>query len=80
MIHISVARAVLRLIAPAGGGEEGLANAIPAANRIQERPAVQDWRALDPTGTFRSHAALALAARVQQAFDPHHILNPGILG
>lgn len=80
MIHLSVARAVLRAIGRANGGEEGLATGVPAAHRIQERPAVPDWRALDPTGTFRSNAALALAARIQQAFDPQHILNPGILG
>ena len=80
MIHLSIARAVLRLIAPAAGRDDGFAIAVPAPNRIQERPAMHDWRGSDPTGTFRSTAAVALAARVHLAFDPHHILNPGILG
>lgn len=78
MAHVSVARAVIRVIAP--DAEDGIAIAIPAPNRIQERPPILDWRGLDPTGSFRSSAALGLATRVRQAFDPHHILNPGILG
>lgn len=80
MVHLSIARAVLRLIAPAAGRDDGFTIAVPAPTRIQERPAMHDWRGSDPTGTFRSTAALALAARVHQAFDPHRILNPGILG
>jgi FAD/FMN-containing dehydrogenase len=43
--------------------------------RIFERLPVALWPTLAPSPT-----ADPLSRRIKQSFDPHHLLNPGILG
>ena len=79
-VHASVMRSTARVIMPhVGGAIPADARAMLAAGgrdtRIFERLPNVEWEALAP-----SPVRHRLAAGVRAAFDPHRVLNPGILG
>ena len=79
LVHASVARGVVRLVLPAAD-DAALAAALgeraPAGvTRLAERLPAALWPRLAPTT-----ADDRLSRGVRRAFDPHHLLNPGILG
>jgi glycolate oxidase FAD binding subunit len=81
--HATVQRGIVRCILPVGGAEEeetarlrGIIGALQhLGTAVVERLPASLWASLVP-----SSAGDALSARVRGAFDPRHILNPGILG
>ena len=80
LVHASVARGVARVIVPPHRSDDALAAALGArapdgVARVFERLPVALWPRLAP-----SAAADRLSRRVRAAFDPPHLLNPGILG
>ena len=80
-------RGVLRLIVGAGGedGDRGISaigasqdlqkNGANASDVIFEKLPAEVWREVSP-----SVVSDDLSRGIKRAFDPHHILNPGILG
>ena len=79
IVHASVARGVVRLVVPAGD-DAALAIALgeraPAGvTRLAERLPAALWPRLAPTA-----ADDRLSRGVRRAFDPVHLLNPGVLG
>jgi FAD/FMN-containing dehydrogenase len=82
-VHATVARGVVRCVIPSlGAGEDEIARlrGIVTSLRIDatciaERLPASLWPALIPAA-----AADLLSVRVRSAFDPDHLLNPGILG
>ncbi|HMI45858.1 MAG TPA: hypothetical protein VK491_06805, partial [Gemmatimonadaceae bacterium] len=78
---------VLRLIVGAGGGDgDGGISAIGGSQDLQKNGAnasdvifeklpAEVWREVSP-----SVVSDDLSRGIKRAFDPHHILNPGILG
>jgi hypothetical protein len=85
LIHASLGRGVVRAIIPAAGAA-ALARVLRAAERtsgsrmfdgqrIAERLPAPLWSA-EPAPT----AGDRLSRRVRLAFDPWHVLNPGVLG
>jgi glycolate oxidase FAD binding subunit len=84
LIHASLARGVVRAIIPAGdlASDAGaLARVLGAGGRLFEGRRIAEqlpaplWSAERPAGGVDR-----LSRRVRLAFDPWHILNPGILG
>jgi glycolate oxidase FAD binding subunit len=78
MVHASVGRGVARCVippTPAGELEAALRDAAFDGTRIFERLPADLWPALAPT-PVGDH----LSRGVKRAYDPHHVLNPGILG
>ena len=80
LVHASLARGVVRLIVPVGPSEAALAAAVgtraaDGVHRVFERLPVALWPQL--TG---GAADDPLSRGVRRAFDPHLVLNPGILG
>jgi FAD/FMN-containing dehydrogenase len=84
LIHASLARGVVRAIIPAADPSSdagALARVLGAGGRsfegrrIAERLPAALWSAEPPAGGVDR-----LSRRVRLAFDPWHILNPGILG
>jgi FAD/FMN-containing dehydrogenase len=76
-MHASVGRGVVRCVVPAPLPFElgaGLAHRKSPATIVAERLPAALW------GTLQSGVRDRLALGVKRAFDPHHILNPGILG
>ena len=78
--HATVLRAVARVVLPNDDGTlpSGIADALGAITRevrIFERLPAALWPALAPTPV-----ADRLSLGVRNAFDPHRLLNPGILG
>ncbi|HEY0971444.1 MAG TPA: FAD-binding protein [Gemmatimonadales bacterium] len=78
LAHASVARGVVRMMLPTTSTET-LASALGAPpvgmSRILERLPAALWPRLAP-----SAVGDRLSPLVRRAFDPHHLLNPGILG
>lgn len=78
LAHSTVGRGVVRCILPRGGGNyDALRRALAACvgTRIFERLPARLWPTLAP-----SAIANRLSRGVNRAYDPHRILNPGILG
>ena len=83
LAHATVQRGIVRCILPVGGANEeetarlrGIVGALQhLGTAVVEHLPAPLWASLVP-----SAAADALSARVRGAFDPRHILNPGILG
>ena len=80
LAHASISRSVVRVILPhSDGGLPDVATAALRAEmrqtRIFERLPVSLWSTLAPTA-----ASDRLSRGVRAAFDPHRLLNPGILG
>jgi glycolate oxidase FAD binding subunit len=77
LVHASVGRGVARcVVPPAPPIELRSAFSEPAdGTRIFERLPAELWPALAPT-PVGDH----LSRGVKRAYDPHHLLNPGILG
>jgi glycolate oxidase FAD binding subunit len=71
-VHATPARGIVRTIVPNGGPMEMPALAA-AVKRIGERLTPDLWKYFPPQ-------ANDIAARIKRAFDPHNVLNPGILG
>ncbi len=78
VMHATPSSGVVRCILPAATPANELARVVaaaPAATVIYERlPAVM-WETFSP-----SVVSDRLSQRIMKAFDPHRILNPGILG
>ena len=60
--------------APIGIFDSGLGG-LTVAHAIFERLPADVWKEVSP-----SVVSDELSQRIKRAFDPHHILNPGILG
>lgn len=78
MLHATPALGVVRCILPSGTRQdfiERLTAAVPGTSIIYERLPAPLWPSLSP-----SVVADRLSQGVKRAFDPHEILNPGILG
>ena len=75
--HGSVGRGIARLVLPpAAAAAEALGRARAAAHAmVGERMPEATWRELAPSAVDD-----ALSRGVRRAFDPHFLLNPGILG
>jgi glycolate oxidase FAD binding subunit len=81
--HATLARGVMRCVIPSLGTEEdeiarlrGIVTSLRIdATCVAERLPASLWAALMPAA-----AADPLSVRVRSAFDPDHLLNPGILG
>jgi glycolate oxidase FAD binding subunit len=81
--HATLSRGVVRCVIPAAGGEDeelarlrGLITTLRVdATCIAERLPAPLWPALMPAA-----AADPLSVGVRKAFDPDHLLNPGIFG
>jgi glycolate oxidase FAD binding subunit len=78
--HASVMRSTARVIVPHVDGTIpadalALLPAVSRETRIFERLPAALWRTLAPSAVTHR-----LAHGVRAAFDPHHLLNPGILG
>ena len=86
LIHAALTRGVVRAVIPGAGAAslartlqadraaasgEGLAALVRIAERLPER--VWPTEASSPVSDDLSH-------RVRRAFDPAHVLNPGLLG
>jgi len=72
-----VGRGIVRVLLPDGEEAHAALPAMQAAAHafVAERMPASRWRALAPTAVND-----ALARGVRSAFDPHRLLNPGILG
>jgi glycolate oxidase FAD binding subunit len=78
LLQGSPSRGLARVVLPrAPGGYDALRAAFQRANgtRVFERLPARLWPVLAPTRT-----AQRLSAGIREAFDPKHIMNPGILG
>lgn len=78
LVHASIGRGIVRLILPDTGEDETrrtLMRCDAAGTRIYEKLPAPLWQVLAP-GAVGGR----LARRVRDAFDPHRLLNPGILG
>jgi glycolate oxidase FAD binding subunit len=78
MVHASVGRGVARCVVPPAPDAElaaALSDSTFDGTRIFERLPADLWPALAPT-PVGDH----LSRGVRRAYDPHHVLNPGILG
>jgi glycolate oxidase FAD binding subunit len=77
-LHASVARGVVRIVLPTDDPDvvaEALGPTSAGITRIPERLPATLWPRLAP-----SAVADRLSPLVRRAFDPHHLLNPGVLG
>jgi glycolate oxidase FAD binding subunit len=75
--HAAVGRGIVRLVV--GGAESGTAERLLAAlpgdvTRVPERLPARAWARIPPAAADR------LSRRVRDAFDPHRLLNRGLLG
>lgn len=78
MLHATPALGIVRCILPSSTQQdfvERMIAAVPGTSVIYERLPAPLWRSLCP-----SVVADRLSQRVKRAFDPHDILNRGILG
>ncbi|HUQ80005.1 MAG TPA: FAD-binding protein [Gemmatimonadaceae bacterium] len=77
--HATVPRSVARVVLPNGGGlPEAAGDALAALTRdvrIYERLPRAQWPSLAPSAVVDR-----LSVGIRGAFDPHRLLNPGILG
>lgn len=78
MLHATPALGIVRCILPSTTQQdfvERMTAAVPGTSIIYERLPAPLWQSLSP-----SVVADRLSQGVKRAFDPHDILNPGILG
>ena len=78
MIHATPSLGIVRCIVPRSVGVEGIQRvvaSIPGVTAIYERLPLEMWQVLSPTV-----ASDRLSKGIMSAFDPHRLLNPGILG
>lgn len=78
LVHGSPGRGIARVLLPHGGDEASLRHALDRpfeGTRIYERLPGTLWPLLAP-----SAVSDRLSRGIRHAYDPHHILNPGILG
>ena len=87
-VHASVGRGIARLAAPASTDPSALAAAFAPGSFsaggepgtvIFERLPAALWPTLSPSALPRGTAG-ELMRKVKDAYDPHHLLNPGIMG
>lgn len=86
-VHASMGRAIARLVAPASDAAALAAAFTPGrfavagepGGRIFERLPASLWPALSPSA-LPPDAAGELMRKVKDTYDPHHLLNPGIMG
>jgi hypothetical protein len=86
-VHASVGRGIARLVAPAADPSALAAAFAPGAfvvggepgTRIFERLPGVLWPALSPSA-LPPNTAGELMRKVKDAYDPHDLLNPGIMG
>ena len=76
-VHASAGRGIVRVLLPDGDDARAALPAMQAAAHafVAERMPAARWRELAPTAVNDP-----LARGVRSAFDPHRLLNPGILG
>lgn len=86
-VHASVGRGIARLVVPSPDPSALAAAFTPGAfvvegepgTRIFERLPASLWPTLSPTALPPGTAG-ELMRKVKDAYDPHHLLNPGIMG
>jgi FAD/FMN-containing dehydrogenase len=78
MLHATAGRGVVRVILPAGDPValgQALTRAVSGTTSIAERLPASLWPERGP-----GPAGDRLSRGIRAAFDPHHLMNPGILG
>jgi hypothetical protein len=77
-LHATPALGIVRCIIPATANPEivtSLVKSLPGVTVVYERLTPELWNVLSP-----SVVSDRLSAGIRDVFDPHRILNPGILG
>ena len=87
-VHASVGRGIARLVAPPSSDPAALVAALAPGSfasggergtLIFERLPATLWSPLSPSA-FPSGTAGELMRKVKDAYDPQHLLNPGMMG